>query len=91
MPKFLAVHPLPTFATMEEAFIPIGKKAKADSTADAYWVRSWCPLDEKGKIFRILCEWNAVSAEAVRKVQAKVPVPLKGVYPMLVVDSEDSR
>jgi hypothetical protein len=48
MPKFLAVHPLPTSATMEEAFIPIGKKAKADSTADAYWVRSWCPLISRG-------------------------------------------
>jgi hypothetical protein len=91
MPKFLAVHSLPTSATMEEALIPLGKKTKADSTVDAYWVRSWCPLDETGKIFRILCEWNAVNVEAIRKVLANVPVPLEGVYPMLVVDSEDFR
>jgi hypothetical protein len=91
MPKFLVVHPLPTSTTIEEAFIPAGKNAKAYSNADAYWVRSWCPLDEKGKVFRILSEWNAVNAEAVRKVLARVPLPLEGVYLMLVVDSEDFR
>jgi len=36
-------------------------------------------------------EWNAVNAEAVRKVLAKVTVPLEGVCPMMAVDSEDFR
>jgi hypothetical protein len=90
MPKFLAVHPLPSPATMEEA-TPMGKKAKANSTVDAYWVRSWCQLDQKGKIVKILCEWNGTNIDAVRKVLAKVPLPLEGIYPMTVVDSEDYR
>jgi hypothetical protein len=48
-------------------------------------------LDEKGKIVKILCEWNAPNVEAVRKVLAKAPMPLEGIYPMMIVDSEDYR
>ena len=91
MPKFLAVHPLPSPATIEEV-TPIGKKAKASSTVDAYWVRSWGQLNEKGKIVKILCEWNAINIEAVRKILSKVPnLPTEGIYPMMIVDSEDFR
>jgi len=91
MTKFLAVHSLPAPATVEEA-TPLGKKVKANATVDAYWVRSWCQLNEEGKIVKILCEWNAVNKEAVRKVLARVPeMPLEGIYPMIVVDSEDFR
>lgn len=91
MTKFLAVHPLPAPATVEEA-TPLGKKAKANATVDAYWVRSWCQLNKEGKIVKILCEWNAVNKEAVRKVIARVPeMPLEGIYPMIVGASEDFR
>jgi hypothetical protein len=89
--KFLAVHTLPAPATLEEA-TPIGKKAKANSTVDAYWVRSWTQLNNEGKIVRIFCEWNAKDADAVLKVMAKMPeFPLDGLYPMMAVDSEDFR
>lgn len=47
MTKFLAVHPLSAPATVEEA-TPLGKKAKANATVDAYWVRSWCQLNKEG-------------------------------------------
>ena len=91
MPKFLVVHTLPAPATVEEA-ASIGKKTKANCTVDAYWVKSWAQLNEEGKIAKILCEWNAVNAEAVHKVVAKVPeVPVDGIYPMIIVDSEDFR
>jgi len=90
MPKFLAVHPLPTPVTLAEA-TPAGKAAKANSTVDAYWVGAWAQCNEEGKIVKILCEWNATNAEEVRKVLAKVPIPLEGVYPMMKVDSEDFR
>jgi len=93
MPKFLVVHaPLPAPATLQEA-TPLGKKAKANSTLEAYWVGSWCQLNEEGKIVRIYCEWNAVDAESVRKVLAKaIPeLPVDGIYPMMIVDSEDYR
>ncbi len=90
MPKFLAVHPLPAPVTLEEA-TPAGKAAKANHTVDAYWVGAWAQQNEQGKIVRILCQWNATSAEEVRKVLAKVPIPLEGVYPMMVVDAEDYR
>ncbi len=91
MAKFLVVHPLPAPATVEEA-TPLGQKVKANSTLDAYWVKSWGQMNEEGKTVKILCEWNAVDAEAVRKVLAKVPeLPVEGVYPMAIFDSEDFR
>jgi len=91
MPKFLVVHTLPAPATVEQA-TPFGKKAKAASTLDAYWVRSWSQLDEKGRIVKLLSEWNAVDAKSVSKVLAKVPeLPVDGIYPMMIVDSEDFR
>jgi hypothetical protein len=93
MPKFLVVHPpLPAPATLEEV-TPLGKKVKANSTLDAYWVRSWLQCNKEGKIVRLLgCEWNAVDAESIRKVLAKVPeLRVEGIYPMMIVDSEDFR
>jgi len=55
-------------------------------------VRSWIQLSEEGKIVKILCEWNAENAEAIHKVLAKVPrLPVDGIYPMMMVDSEDFR
>ena len=90
MPKFLAIHPLPTPVTFEEA-APIAKKAKAESTADAYWVGAWCQLDGTGKITKIMCHWNGASIEAVRNVLAKVPCPVEGIYPLAMVDGEDYR
>ncbi len=90
MPKFLAIHPLPAPVTLEEA-APAGKAAKAASTVDAYWVGAWSQNNEEGKIVKILCQWNATNAEEIRKVLAKVPIPLEGVYPMTVVDAEDYR
>ena len=55
-------------------------------------MKSWGQLNEEGKIVKILCEWNAVDAEAVRKVLAKIPeLPVDGVYPMAIFDSEDFR
>jgi len=91
MAKFLAVHTLPAPVTPEEA-APLGKKAKANVTADAYWVKSWVQLNEEGKMVRIYCEWNGKDEDAVREVLDKTPeLPLDGLYPMVVVDSEDFR
>jgi len=91
MAKFLAIHTLPAPVTPEEA-APLGKKAKANATADAYWVKSWVQLNEEGKMVKIYCEWNGKDADTVRKVLDKTPeLPLDGLYPMVVVDSEDFR
>ena len=91
MPKFLVVHTLPAPMTVEEA-IPLCKKVKANVTVDAYWVKSWVQLNEEGKGVKIYCEQNAVDAEAIRKVLAKIPeLPVDGVYLMIIVDSEDFR
>lgn len=90
MPKFLVVHPLPAPLTVAEA-TPAGKAAKANNTVDAYWIGAWGQCNEEGKIVKILCQWNATTAEEVSKVLAKVPIPLEGIYPMIVVDAEDYR
>jgi len=91
MPKFLAVHSFPP-TTIEDG-TQMAKQVKAINTnINAYWVGSWLQLNEEGKIVKIFCEWNAVSAEAVRKEISKVPnLPVDGVYPMVKIDAEDSR
>jgi hypothetical protein len=84
------MHPIPSPVTLAEA-TPVAKAAKANSTLDAYWVRSWAQLNEEGKIVKIFCEWNAKDAGAVLEVLKKVPAPYEGPYPMAIVDSEDYR
>lgn len=91
MPKFLAVHVLPSPMTVEQG-TPLAKKVKANSTLDAYWVRSIGQCTKDGKIAKLWCEWNAKSIEAVQKVLAKIPeLPTEGVYPMAILDGEDFR
>ena len=90
MPKFLAVHPMPSHPTFAET-MPIAKMVKANSTVDAYWVRSYAQLDEEGRLVKMFCEWNAKKIEDVRKVLADVPIETEGIYPMSIVDSEDFR
>lgn len=94
MGKFLVVHTLPAPATIEE-LAPVGKAAKAYSTLDAYWVGAWSQLDEKGKVTRIFCEWDAKDVASIRKVfdaiLKKVPVPVDGIWPMTRVEAEAYR
>ncbi len=84
------MHPIPSPITLEEG-APVAKAAKANSTLDAYWVRSWAQLNEQGKIVKIFCEWNAKDADSVLQVLKKVPAPYEGPYPMAIVDCEDYR
>ncbi len=90
MPKFLAIHPMSTHPTFAEV-MPIGRMVRANSTADAYWVRSYAQLNEDGKIIKLFCEWNAKKIEEIRKVLAEIPIETEGIYPMSIVDSEDFR
>jgi hypothetical protein len=49
-------------------------------------------LNKERKVVKILCEWNALNEESIRKELAKVPeLPVDGIYPMMKVDSEDYR
>jgi len=91
MAKFLAVHPVGKELTLEAA-TPVGKAVKANSTVDAYWVRSWYAREE-GKLY---CEWDGKDAESIRQVLVKaVPgFPVEGIYEMdreFIVHSEDFR
>ncbi|MCK4585044.1 DUF4242 domain-containing protein, partial [candidate division WOR-3 bacterium] len=77
MAKFLLVHPVGKELTLEAA-TPVAKAVKANSTVDAYWVRSWYAREE-GKLY---CEWDAKDAESIRQVSAKAApdMPIEGVY-----------
>lgn len=92
MSKFMVVHPMDNPATIEEA-TPLAQKAKKmNSNVDAYWVGSWLQLNQEGKVTKILCEWNAVSPEAVLEEVKKVPeLKVDGIYPLAKIDSEDFR
>jgi hypothetical protein len=95
MAKFLVVHPVGSDVTVESA-TPLARAAKAHSTTEAYWVKSWYARAE-GKLY---CEWDAVDASAVQRVLERavetLPVearaPVAGIYELeLMVDSEAFR
>jgi hypothetical protein len=91
MPKFIAVHTLPTPMTPAE-ITPLVKQLLKHETHDAYWVESWAQMDANGKAVKIFCEWNGKTADAVNAVFAGVPTfPLDGVFPMGKFDSEGFR
>ncbi len=71
---------------------PLVEELLRHEALDAYWVQAWAEMNEEGKALRIFCEWNAKSAEAVRRVFAKVPTfPLDHVRPMTKLDSDQFR
>jgi len=77
-----------------DAATPLAKAIKANSTTDAYWIRSWY-APEEGKFY---CEWDAKDADSVRGVvekatsQSGIQFPLEGVYALpLMVFGEDYR
>ena len=92
MAKYLVVHPVGKELTVE-ASTPFGKAAKAKSTVDAYWVRSWYAREE-GKLY---CEFDAKDAESIRQVLANAikvagELPIEGIYKLeTMVNSEDFR
>jgi hypothetical protein len=91
MPKFIAVHPVPIPATIEQA-TPIGKAFKALNTKDAFWIMSWAIFNEEGKITKILCQWDAKDIESVKQLTDKVEaLPTEGIYSMGIFHSEDFR
>jgi len=89
MPKFLVVHSVGKGLTLEQA-TPIAKAAKAGSTTDAYWIRSWYARDE-GKLY---CEWDGKDGATIQKLLkgATPDMPVDGVYKLeMMVNGEDFR
>jgi len=91
MPKFLAIHPFPEPATVE-AVTPIGQGVKALCNADAYWVKSWAILNEKGDFKQIFCQWDAKNVDAIKAILDKIPqLATEGIYPLGILQAEDFR
>ena len=90
--KFLVVHPLKAPMSLEDG-VPLMKRIAAGMTAEAYWITSWGQFNEEGKVVKVLCHWDAASAEVVRAAVARLcpELPLEGVYPMMVMNSGDFR
>ena len=83
MTKFLAVHPLPAPATVEEA-TPLGKKAKANATVDAYWVRSWCPRSSHTS--RLCCSNGWFHSGVCQRAHAKNKRKLKTKWHRSIIE-----
>jgi hypothetical protein len=93
MPKFIAIHPVDPPAP-QDAVPPLAKKCKAGVSLDAYWVRSWLQLNEKGEVTKVFCQWDGKDAESVRKsLEASLPElpPSDGVFQMTEIHGEDFR
>ncbi|HEY75560.1 MAG TPA: DUF4242 domain-containing protein [Thermoflexia bacterium] len=76
MTKFIVVHRLPDVATQDEV-IAAGKTVAARLSDDARWLGGWIvPADE-----RLLCEWEASSAEAIQMALEGVNLlPVEAIY-----------
>ena len=89
MPKFFLEHTFGTeFFERPQAEIDKDfKAAKANSTTDAYWVKSYL-VPELGKIY---CEWDAKDAESIKQVFSKTGTPYDKITETKIVFSEDFR
>lgn len=92
MSKLLAIHSL-TAPTKAKDIDPIARSVKAHSNADAYWVKSWLQMNDKGEVTKILCEWDADDpAKVARALKESAPdLPLDGVYAMGEIQGESYR
>ncbi|HEX3033949.1 MAG TPA: hypothetical protein VHT73_02305 [Thermodesulfobacteriota bacterium] len=93
MPKFLAIHPVDPPAN-REAVPALAKKCKAGLSMDAYWVKSWLQLNNRGEVTKIFCEWDGKDIESVRKsLEASLPElpPSEGIFQMAEIHGEDFR
>jgi len=80
MSKFIAIHPVDPPAIMDSVG-PLAKKAKAEVSTDAYWVKSWCKLNDSGEV-----------TQSVRDAITKSIPELPGeVSPMAEIQGEDFR
>lgn len=95
MARYLVIHPVGSEITVEAA-TPLARAAKAFSSAQAYWIKSWY-AQEQGKLY---CEWDGVSAEAVRQaleeaastLPEEARAPIEGIYELsMMVDGESFR
>ena len=92
MAKFVAVHPVDPPVKMDSVG-PIAKKAKAAVTTDAYWVKSWCELNDSGDVTAVYCEWDGKNAQTVKDALTKsIPeLPFSKVSPVAEIQGEDFR
>ena len=82
MTKFIVVHRLPEVATQDE-MIAAGKAIAARLSDDARWLGGWVvPADD-----RLLCEWEASSAEAIKAALEGVNLlPVEAIHPVGSID-----
>lgn len=92
MSKFIAIHPVDP-PVSKETVVPIAKKAKNAISADAYWVKSWLKLNERGEVSAVYCEWDGKDVNSVKEtLKNSIPeLPFSEVTQMAEIQGEDSR
>ena len=92
MAKYLAVHPVDPPVGMD-AVGPLAQKAKAGVTPDAYWVKSWCELNDNGEVTAVYCEWDGKDAQTVKDALTRLipELPFSKVSTMAEIQGEDFR
>ena len=95
MAKFIAIHPVdPPVPFPSKGLEAVARKCKAGVDLDAYWVRSWLQLNDKGEVIKVYCEWDGKDTESVRKsLYASIPElpPSEGIFRMVEILGEDYR
>ncbi len=85
MPKFLAIHEMPSPIPVEEA-TSIGRKVRDLTTEEVRWTNTWVQLTGEGQVSRIYCCWEAPDVDSIRNILERVQFPTEGIYPMAIVD-----
>lgn len=74
MPRFIAIHSAPI--TEEQ----LKKLAKGPARENAKWISTYC--DFNAHFF--VCDWDAVSADAVKEALNSVKVPYDKIHPVRI-------
>jgi len=82
MSKFIVIHRLPDVATQDEV-IAAGRAVAARLSENARWLAGWVVPGDG----RLLCEWEASSAEAVQAALEGMGLfPVEAIHPVGSID-----
>ncbi len=82
MARFIVIHRLPEAATQDEV-VAAGQAILTRLSDDARWLAGWVvPADD-----RLLCEWEASDAGAIRAVLEGINLfPTEAIHPVGGID-----
>ena len=85
MPRFIVIHGTPPAATQDQ-LIAGARRVAASLPAETDWLKSWAA----GEAGKLICEWEAPDADAVRAALELVKdlFPIETIYRVEPIDPQ---